>query len=80
MDSVAGDLIFKLIFSAERSKKMLIHLLNSVIDPKGKSIKDVMIRKTELTPEYVGGKEVRPDVVAEASDKRIINVEIQRNW
>jgi hypothetical protein len=31
MNSVAGDLIFKLIFSAERSKKMLIHLLNSVI-------------------------------------------------
>jgi predicted transposase/invertase (TIGR01784 family) len=79
MDSVAGDLIFKLIFSAERSKKMLIHLLNSVITgAKENPIVDVTVRKTELLPEYVGGKEVRLDVLAEALDGRIVNVEIQR--
>jgi predicted transposase/invertase (TIGR01784 family) len=79
MDSVASDLIFKLLFSAERSKELLIHLLNSVVTgARENPIIDVKVRKTELTPEYVGGKEVRLDVVAEASDKRIINVEIQR--
>jgi predicted transposase/invertase (TIGR01784 family) len=79
MDSVASDLIFKLIFSDARSKKMLIHLLNSiVIGTKENPIVDVTVRKTELTPEYVGGKEVRMDIVAETSDKRIVNVEIQR--
>jgi predicted transposase/invertase (TIGR01784 family) len=78
MDSAASDLIFKLVFGDERSKEMLIHLLNSIIDPRGKSIKGVTIRKTELTPEYVGGKEVRLDVLAETSDRRIVNVEIQR--
>jgi predicted transposase/invertase (TIGR01784 family) len=79
MNSITGDLIFKLIFSDERSKKMLIHLLNSIIvGAKENPIVDITVRKTELTPEYVGGKEVRLDIVAEASDKRIINVEIQR--
>jgi predicted transposase/invertase (TIGR01784 family) len=79
MDSVAEDLIFKLLFSDKRSKRMLIHLLNSVItNAKENPIVDVTVRKTELTPEYVGGKEVRLDVVAETSDKRIVNVEMQR--
>ncbi|MDR1236416.1 MAG: Rpn family recombination-promoting nuclease/putative transposase [Holosporaceae bacterium] len=79
MDSVTSDIVFKLVFGDERSKEMLIHLLNSVIvGAKENPIVEVTIRKTELTPEYVGGKEVRLDVVAEASDKRIINVEIQR--
>ncbi|MDR1236185.1 MAG: Rpn family recombination-promoting nuclease/putative transposase, partial [Holosporaceae bacterium] len=79
MSSVTEDLLFKLVFSDARSKKMLIHLLNSVIvGAKDNPIKDVQIRKTELTPEYFGGKEVRLDILAEASDGRLINVELQR--
>jgi predicted transposase/invertase (TIGR01784 family) len=79
MDSVASDLIFKLVFGAERSEKLLIHLLNSIITgAKENPIVAVTVQKTELTPEYIGGKEVRLDVLAQASDKRIINVEIQR--
>jgi predicted transposase/invertase (TIGR01784 family) len=79
MDSVASDLIFKLVFSAERSANMLIHLLNSIIvGAQENPIVGVTVMKTELTPEYVGGKEVRLDVLAKASDGRIINVEMQR--
>jgi predicted transposase/invertase (TIGR01784 family) len=79
MDSAAGDLVFKLIFSDARSKKMLIHLLNSIIvGAKDNPIADLQIRKTELIPEYLGGKEVRLDILAEASDGRRVNVEIQR--
>jgi predicted transposase/invertase (TIGR01784 family) len=79
MSSVTEDLLFKLVFSDARSKKMLIHLLNSVIvGAKNNPITDVTIRKTELTPEYLNGKEVRLDILAEASDGRLINVELQR--
>jgi predicted transposase/invertase (TIGR01784 family) len=79
MNSVTEDLLFKLVFSDARSKKMLIHLLNSIIvGTKDNPIKDVQIRKTELIPEYLGGKEVRLDILAEASDGRLINVELQR--
>ncbi|GHT92749.1 transposase [Alphaproteobacteria bacterium] len=79
MGAVVGDLVFKLIFSDSRSKKMLIHLLNSIIvGAKDNPIVDLQIRKTELLPEYFGGKEARIDILAEASDKRRVNVEIQR--
>jgi predicted transposase/invertase (TIGR01784 family) len=79
MGSAAGDLVFKLIFSDARSKEMLIHLLNSIIvGAKDNPIVDLQIRKTELTPEYLNGKEVRLDILAEASDGRRVNVEIQR--
>ncbi|GHT90644.1 hypothetical protein FACS1894122_01450 [Alphaproteobacteria bacterium] len=79
MSSASGDLVFKLIFSDSRSKKMLIHLLNSIIvGAKDNPVVDLQIRKTEMTPEYLGGKEVRLDILAEASDKRLVNVELQR--
>ncbi|MDR2766042.1 MAG: Rpn family recombination-promoting nuclease/putative transposase, partial [Holosporaceae bacterium] len=77
--AATGDLIFKLLFSDKRSKKMLIHLLNSIISPNGNPIKDLEVRKTELTPEYLGGKEVRLDVVAETSNNEIVNIEMQKN-
>ncbi|GHU11269.1 hypothetical protein FACS189449_02390 [Alphaproteobacteria bacterium] len=79
MGSAAGDLVFKLVFSDSRSKRMLIHLLNSIIvGAKDNPVVDLQIRKTELTPEYLSGKEVRLDILAETSDGRRINVEIQR--
>jgi predicted transposase/invertase (TIGR01784 family) len=79
VSSATEDLLFKLVFSDARSKKMLMHLLNSIIvGAKENPIMDVQIRKTELLPEYVGGKEIRLDILAEAKDGRLINVEMQR--
>jgi predicted transposase/invertase (TIGR01784 family) len=77
METATSDLLFKLIFGNERNKKLLLHLLNSIVISE-KKITDVDIRKTELTPEYLGGKEVRLDVVAKTSDSRLINIEVQK--
>jgi predicted transposase/invertase (TIGR01784 family) len=48
-----------------------------VIKPES-PIRKVEIKKSELTPEYVGQKGVRLDVVATADNDEIINVEVQR--
>ncbi|GHU16394.1 hypothetical protein FACS189472_01350 [Alphaproteobacteria bacterium] len=47
MSSATKDVMFKLIFSDARSKKMLIHLLNSIIDSKNNPIDSVDIGKSE---------------------------------
>ncbi|MDR3157126.1 MAG: Rpn family recombination-promoting nuclease/putative transposase, partial [Lactobacillales bacterium] len=59
MNSVTDDLLFKLVFGDERNRNALIHLLSSVV---GFQIVDVDIRKTEMVPEFVGGKESRLDI------------------
>ncbi|GHT90371.1 hypothetical protein FACS1894122_00400 [Alphaproteobacteria bacterium] len=76
MDSATKDVLFKLVFGDERNKKMLIHLLNCIIDSKNTPIDCIDIRKSELTPEYMEGKEVRLDVLAKASDKRCVNLDM----
>jgi predicted transposase/invertase (TIGR01784 family) len=73
--SVTDDLIFKLVFGDERSKNILMHFLNTIIKDK---ITSLEIRKTELTPEFFEGKEVRLDIVATADDSKIINIEMQK--
>jgi predicted transposase/invertase (TIGR01784 family) len=79
LTGATGDLLFKLLFSDKRCERMLIHLLNSIVDPAGRNpITNVEIRKTELTPEYLGGKEVRLDIVAETSNEEIVNIEMQK--
>lgn len=69
------DLLFKLVFSDERNKNALIHLLSSVV---GFKISEVEIRKTELSPEFIGGKESRLDILATDQDGRLYNIELQK--
>ncbi|MDR1473618.1 MAG: Rpn family recombination-promoting nuclease/putative transposase [Lactobacillales bacterium] len=75
MNSVTDDLLFKLVFGDERNKRALIHLLSSVV---GFKITDVDIRKTEMTPEFIGGKESRLDVLATDDEGRLYNIELQK--
>ncbi|GHU14505.1 hypothetical protein FACS189449_11280 [Alphaproteobacteria bacterium] len=75
MDSITNDLVFKLLFSDERSKRMLIHLLSSVV---GFKVVDVDIRKTEMIPEFIGRKESRLDVLAKDATGKLYNVEMQK--
>ncbi|MDR2781000.1 MAG: Rpn family recombination-promoting nuclease/putative transposase [Holosporaceae bacterium] len=80
LTGATGDLLFKLLFSKERSKRMLIHLLNSIVDADGRDpIKNIEVRKTELTPEYLGGKEARLDILAETSNGLLVEIEMQKN-
>jgi len=72
-----SDIIFKILFGDQKHPRLLIHLLNSIIrDPH--PITDVEIKQTELTPEFVGQRGVRLDILAKASDGQLINVEIQK--
>ena len=73
-----SDIIFKILFGDQKHPRLLIHLLNSIIkDPK--PITSVEIKQTELTPEFVGQRGVRLDVLAKTSDGKLINVEIQKH-
>ncbi|MDR1013132.1 MAG: Rpn family recombination-promoting nuclease/putative transposase, partial [Lactobacillales bacterium] len=75
MNSVTDDLLFKLVFGDKRNKKALIHLLSSIV---GFRIADVDIRKTEMTPDFIGGKESRLDVLATDEKGRYYNIELQK--
>jgi predicted transposase/invertase (TIGR01784 family) len=75
MNSVTDDLLFKLVFGDERNKRALIHLLSSVV---GFRVANVDIRKTEMTPEFIGGKESRLDVLATDEEGRLYNIELQK--
>lgn len=71
------DLMFKLIFGNPNHPRILIHFLNCLIKGKSK-IESIEILKNELTPDYVGLKGSRLDVVAKTADGELINIEIQR--
>jgi predicted transposase/invertase (TIGR01784 family) len=75
MNSITDDLLFKLVFGDERNKSALIHLLSSVV---GFKIANVDIRKTEMIPEFIGGKESRLDVLATDEEGRLYNIELQK--
>ena len=73
-----SDIIFKILFGNPKKPNLLIDLLNSVIETDF-PITHVNIKKTELTPEFLGKRGVRLDVLAQTSDDRIINIEIQKH-
>ena len=72
-----NDIIFKILFGNPKHPNLLIYLLNAVLrtDPP---ITSVQIKPTEITPEVVGKRGIRLDILAETSDHEIINVEIQK--
>ena len=72
-----SDVIFKILFGNPKHPNLLISLLNSILDTE-KPIVGVTIKQTELTPEFLMKKGVRLDVLAETSDGRLINIEIQK--
>ncbi|MDR1521580.1 MAG: Rpn family recombination-promoting nuclease/putative transposase, partial [Streptococcaceae bacterium] len=75
MNSVNDDLLFKIVFDDECNKRALIHLLSSIVSFK---ISNVNIHKTEITPEFIGGKESRLDVLATDEKRRLYNIELQK--
>ena len=71
-----NNVMFQMIFGDERHPRILIHFLNSVINPLS-PIKTVHIRR-ESSPnqEFLLDKGVHLDIFAETSDE-IINIEMQ---
>ncbi|MDR1907411.1 MAG: Rpn family recombination-promoting nuclease/putative transposase, partial [Holosporales bacterium] len=76
--SPADDLLFKLIFGSQHSKRVLKHLLNSILAPTGTPIEEIEIENTEIVPEIFNGRGVRLDVRAKAEDGRLCDIEIQK--
>lgn len=72
-----SDVIFKILFGDPKHPRLLLHLLNAVVETRSPII-HVDIRKTELTPEFLGQRGVRLDILAKTSEGHLINVEIQK--
>ena len=72
-----NDVLFKMIFGDKRHSRILIHFLNSVIKPIH-PIKEVEIKKTELTPENISQKGVRLDILATTDNGELVNIEMQK--
>lgn len=73
-----SDVIFKILFGDPKHPRLLLHLLNAVVETES-PITHVDIRKTELTPEFLGQRGVRLDILAKTSEGCLINVEIQKH-
>ena len=73
-----SDVIFKILFGNPKHPRLLLRMLNAIIE-NPQPITAVEIKQTELTPEFVGQRGVRLDVLAKTLDGQLINVEIQKN-
>lgn len=72
-----SDVVFKILFGNPKHPRLLLHLLNSVVETSS-PITHVDIRKTELTPEFLGQRGVRLDILAKTSEGCLINIELQK--
>ncbi len=72
-----SDVVFKILFGNPKHPRLLLHLLNSVVETSS-PITHIDIRKTELTPEFLGQKGVRLDILAKTSEGCLINIELQK--
>jgi predicted transposase/invertase (TIGR01784 family) len=73
-----NDYVFKRIFGSEEGKEALLDFLNAVFRlPPGKKLVDVKLLDREIDPEHLLDRAARLDVLAEASDGSLINIEVQ---
>ena len=70
------DVIFKLLFSHERNRNLLVSLLTAVLDPP-EPITEVRVLNPEISREAVQDKGAVLDVRVKLQDGRQINVEMQ---
>jgi len=57
-----SDVVFKILFGNPKHPRLLLHLLNAVVETSS-PITHVDIKKTELTPEFLGQRGVRLDIL-----------------
>ena len=72
------DFVFKKIFGDPKHTAILINFLNSIVQCK-EPITKVKLENVEITPETLGEKWSKLDVLATTQDDEIINIEIQLN-
>ena len=74
--SLKTDIVFKRIFGIESHKRVLVCLLNAILNGKP-YIKSVEFDRTELISDREDGKTVRLDIAATTDSGVKINVEMQ---
>ena len=72
-----SDVVFKILFGNPKHPRLSLHLLNSIVETRS-PITHIDIRNTELTPEFLGQKGVRLDILAKTSDGCLINIELRK--
>lgn len=73
---IKSDYIFKLVFGAEKNKKVLISLLNAILKGNPK-ITDLQLRNSEIPKIIKDNKTIRLDVKAEINPQQFVDIEIQ---
>ena len=74
--SPKDDRIFRIIFGDRKHPKYLIHLLNTLLQPKS-LIKSVQMLHGDLNSSYADDKLGRLDILAETESGEIVNIEMQ---
>jgi len=73
---IQSDYIFKLVFGAEKNKKLLISLVNSIL--KGNpEVKNLELRNTDMSKILKNNRTIHLDIKAEIGFQKFINIEIQ---
>lgn len=73
---IQSDYIFKLLFGAEKNKKLLISLINSIL--KGNpEVKDLELRNSEMSKILKNNRTIHLDIKAEIGFQKFINIEVQ---
>jgi len=70
------DFVFKRLFGEESHKRVLVCLLNSILNDKP-HIQSVDLLNTELTKDMKGGKSPRLDIQAKTDDDTLVMIEMQ---
>ncbi len=73
---IQSDYIFKLVFGAEKNKKLLISLVNSIL--KGNpEVKNLELRNRDMSKILKNNRTIHLDIKAEIGFQKFINIEIQ---
>ena len=73
---IQKDYVFKRVFGQEKSKNVLISLLNAILRGNPK-IEDITLMNTEVPKIFEDNKNIRLDVRAKISDGTFVQIEIQ---
>ena len=73
---IQKDYVFKQVFGQEKSKRVLISLLNAILRGNPK-IEDITLMNTDVPKLFEDNKNIRLDVRAKISNGRFVQIEIQ---
>ncbi|MDR1731983.1 MAG: Rpn family recombination-promoting nuclease/putative transposase, partial [Synergistaceae bacterium] len=74
------DRYFKFLFGEPEHKPLLLDLLNTVLRVRNyETLTDIELTDRELSPDIIGGKGVRLDLVGRSENGRTVDLELQRS-